>query len=153
MLAPTTVIQPFPLIRAAEWQRDIVQACRRHGGMNPKLHAWLADRRLAKQCTVLASDPDGGPLIFRHLGAPVLGVLGDEWGRSVLHRPEAVDPYEEYSASVSQQYAAAIDSGDILHNHITTMDSEITLSYSQVLIGWQLGRQRIVLSATHLFLH
>lgn len=132
----------------ADWQAAIVAECRRHRTLCRPVFDFLKGSGLLTRCTFLASDTPDGPLVFRHIGAPTLSVLGRAWGRAMLNQPTEDDPHTEFSASINAQYASAI-AGEVVHNRIVMLGPWADgKPYTHALYGWRAddGR-RAVLSA------
>lgn len=147
--APEITITRQPVNRAADWQEAIAQECRRHRRLTPAVFAFLRTTGLLSRCTFLASEP-GGPLTFRFIGVPTLTVLGTAWARGVLHQPDEADPHADFAAAIGEQYADAIESGDIVFNTIAVQGIGQGFRYTHMLAGWTEHGRRAVLSAVAL---
>jgi len=150
LIEDQTIIRPQPVRFACDWQRAIVQECQRHSGLNPTIKSYLEGNGFLTACTFLSTDDSGGPFCFRMIGRPAYSLLGIDWARSMLGRPENEDPHVGFAESVGAQYRAAVEGGEVMHNIVTTSTAAMFVTYSQVLIGWRCGSLRAVLSAVKL---
>lgn len=131
---------------AADWQRNILAECRRQRAFTPDIPGYLAKAGLMNRCTFLASDGPTSPLLFKHLAATTVAVLGRAWGQAMLDQPEEADPHGELAHHVGLQYAEAIEGGQALFNRISVAGLGRPLVYTQALYGWSEGGRRAVLS-------
>ncbi|MCW2244744.1 hypothetical protein M2352_000335 [Azospirillum fermentarium] len=143
---PAVTIRRHPVRTAADWQQILARFWRAHRTLDPAVPGFLKDAGLLSRCTFLASGP-GGPLTFRHIGAPTLAVLGRGWGRAVLHQPDDADPHAGYARLIGAEYAEAIEGGEPVFNTVTVRGIGAGFSYSHLLAGWTGGDRRAVLSA------
>lgn len=135
------------LIDAMDWQRDIMAECHRQRVLTPALPAFLKRAGLLPRCTFLSSDGRGAPLVFRHLGAPTLSVLGRAWGRAVINQPDDTDPHEAYAHRIGAEYAETIGAGEAVFNRITVSGLGRPFVYTHALFGWEDRGRRAILSA------
>lgn len=147
---PEIEVEHQPLRRCADWQADIARECRRQRTLNPGIFHYLRFSGLIECCTFLASETAGGPLVFQHISVPTLTKLGRAWGRSMLGQPIDGSSHTEFTHSVESQYGAAISSGELLLNRIEVHGIGAPFAYTHLLVGWEDGRRRAVLSAINL---
>lgn len=142
-------ITRLPLASATDWQQAIAKECRRQRALTPSLPAFLKRVGLLDRCTFLSADGPGAPLIFRHLGVPTLSVLGRAWGRTVINRPDAVDPHEAYAQRIGGEYAETIGAGEAVFNRVTVSGLGTPFTYTHGLFGWEDRGRRAILSAVN----
>lgn len=139
-------VQRLTFADAADWQRAIIEECRRQRTLTPAVFSFLKAEGLIDRCTFLASEAPGAAIRFRYIGAPTLRVLGRAWGRSVIGQPEEVDPHSEFSRRVGLEYAEAIGAGEALFNRFSVTGLGRPFVYTQALYGWADRGRRAVLS-------
>ncbi|MBP2294704.1 hypothetical protein [Azospirillum rugosum] len=139
--------QRLPMHTAADWQRAIIEECRRQRTLTPSVFAYLKTAGLLDRCTFLASEGPADPLRFCYIGAPTLRVLGRAWGRSVLNQPVDLDPHEEFAHRVGAEYAEAMGAGEAVFNRFSVTGLGRPFVYTGAVVGWSEGGRRAVLSA------
>ncbi len=148
---PLVDIHPQPLRFASEAQQAVAAACARQASLTGALRAVLKETGLLAHCTLLAAAP-GGPLTFRYIGVPTRRILGEEWARGQLGRPDEEDPHQDFSASVGVQYRRAIEGGEpVLNRVFCTGVTPAPFAYTHLLFGFSLPTgERAVLSCVQL---